>query len=273
MPKSAACILPCALGLALLAASGCATGRGIATTPDGDAQAMRAPEAAPPSFTVLAFLPFDEAPVPTLRADDFLAASRAPREIAVVDGPRSGERRTVSVVAADDGTLRLEEAGDAGVERSVLRRRADGGLTLLSVDTPSEDSRSVFEAGLTYAPEELVPGATVESASPMRVFLLSTQRERSTGRAKRSMRIAGTARVDLSGEELEVTVVETEFTARLDAARAERRATLYIVPGEGVVAERWEERIVVMGIFPRTSAETTVTIRATASTDAAKDAP
>ncbi len=267
MMRLAAGILRCGLGLAALAAAGCTANPAVAPP------VIRAGEAASPSFSVLRFTPSDETAVPTLRADDFLAASRSPRGIAVVDGPRSGERRTVSVVAADDGTLRLEEAGDAGVERSVLRRRADGGLALLSVDTPSEDSRSVFEAGLTYAPEELVPGATVESASPMRVFLLSTLRERSTGRAKRSMRIAGTARVDLSGEELEVTVVETEFTARLDAARAERRATLYIAPGEGVVAERWEERIVVMGIFPRSSAETTVAIRATASADAAKDAP
>ena len=87
------------------------------------------------------------------------------------------------------------------------------------------------------------------------------------------MRIVGTAAVDASGEPLEATVVETEFEARLDAARAQRRATLYIVPGRGVVAERWEERIVVLGIFPRSGSETTVALPATAAVDASKDAP
>jgi len=263
-----------ALAMAAIAASGCATRPSpLPTAQDarGAPPALTGP-AREPSFVVRSFTPVADAPLAPLRADDFLGPASAPRTIAVIEGGRTGERRTVAIEPSADGTMALTETGDAGVERTVLRRRADGGLTLLSVDTPSEDSRSVFEAGLAWAPDELVAGATVESASPMRVTLLSSQRERSSGRARRTMRIVGTAAVDVSGEQLEATVVETEFEARLDAARAQRRATLYIVRGRGVVAERWEERVVVLGIFPRDSSETTVALSATEAADASKDA-
>jgi hypothetical protein len=266
--------LRCALVLATLATAACATKPSAAPAPqDARGRApVHAESAREPSFIVRSFTPVEYAPVAPLGPDDFLGSASAPRTIAVIEGARKGERRTIAIEDSADGTTVLTEAGDAGVERTVLRRRADGGLTLLSVDTPSEDSRSVFEAGLAWAPDELVAGATVESASPMRVYLLSSQRERSSGRAKRTMRIVGTAAIEASGEPLEATVVETAFEARLDAARAQRRATLYIVRGRGVVAERWEERIVVLGIFPRDSSETTVVLSATEASDPSKDA-
>jgi hypothetical protein len=268
--------LRCALLVATLATAACATKPSAAPAPATRDARGTAPAHAEstrePSFVVRSFTPVEDAPVAPLRADDFLGAATTPREIAVIEGAREGERRTIAIEVSADGTTVLTEAGEEGVERTVLKRRADGGLTLLSVDTPSEDSRSVFEAGLAWAPDELVAGATVESASPMRVYLLSSQGERSSGRAKRTMRIVGTAAIEASGEPLEATVVETAFDARLDAARAQRRATLYIVRGRGVVAERWEERIVVLGIFPRSSSETTVALPATAAADASKDA-
>lgn len=266
-----------ALAIATLVAAGCAThpprAHGTSAPGAGGVEPAPATAARAPSFLVRSFTPVENAAIEPLRAADFLDEAAAPREIAVIAGDREGERRIIAVESSADGTTVLTETGDAGVERTVLRRRADGGLTLLSVDTPGEDSRSVFESGLTYAPDELMAGATVESASPMRVTLLSSQRERSTGRAKRTMRIVGTAAVEVSGEPLEATVVETEFDARLDAARAQRRATLYIVRGRGVVAERWEERVVVLGIFPRNSSETTVALPATTAIDDTKDAP
>lgn len=266
-----------ALAIATLVVAGCATQPPRTQDPSasgaGGAELAPTTSARAPSFLVRSFTPVENAAIEPLRAADFLGEATAPREIAVIAGDREGERRTIAVESSADGTTVLTETGDAGVERTVLRRRADGGLTLLSVDTPSEDSRSVFESGLTYAPDELMAGATVESASPMRVTLLSSQRERSSGRAKRTMRIVGTAAVEVSGEPLEATVVETEFDARLDAARAQRRATLYVVRGRGVVAERWEERVVVLGIFPRNSSETTVALPATAAIDDTKDAP
>ena len=48
------------------------------------------------------------------------------------------------------------------------------------------------------------------------------------------------------------------FVASLDLAKARVEATIYVVPGRGVVAEDRTEEIRVLGIFPRRSVERVV---------------
>jgi hypothetical protein len=142
----------------------------------------------------------------------------------------------------------------------VLRRREDGGFTLLSIDTPSEDSRSAFASGLDFALPLLVPGDRADSASPMRVTLLSSGKLRAKGSSTRTQRIAGSADIEICGERLVATVVETVFVADLDAAVARRESQLFVVPGRGIVAEEWREKVTVLGIFPKTTEETVVVV-------------
>jgi hypothetical protein len=142
----------------------------------------------------------------------------------------------------------------------VLRRRADGGYTLLSVDTPGENSRSEFAEGLEFARPALAAGEVSESASPMRVTLLSSGKERAKGSSTRTQRIAGSADIDLCGERLVATIVETVFVADLDSATARRESQLFVVPGRGIVAERWREKVTVLGIFPKVTEETVVLV-------------
>jgi hypothetical protein len=242
--------------VAMFAASAAAMSfLGCASTPP----AVEAP-ARPTTFVILArHAPEQRAPAPVAAADLVGRVGDA-RTLEVVAGRETGERRTQRVVRGDDGTVVIEESTRAGLERSVLRPRDDGGYTLLSVDTPAEDSRSAFERGLEFARPSLAAGEASESASPMRVTLLSSGKERAKGSSTRTQRVVGSADIDLCGERLVATVVETVFVADLDAAKARRESQLFVVPGRGIVAERWREKVTVLGIFPKTTEETVVVV-------------
>jgi len=62
---------------------------------------------------------------------------------------------------------------------------------------------------------------------------------------------------------LTAVVAEFRFDARLDAARAEVRSELFVVPGVGIVAERRREKRVILGILGSTSNETAVLFETT----------
>lgn len=251
MPAPRAIFLRASLVLALAVAplAGCAS---TPLVPD-DAQR-------PATFTVLARHSADERTPAAVAAADLVGREGETRTLAVIAGREPGERRIQRVAAQQDGTVAIEESTRAGLERSVLRRRADGGHMLLSVDTPSEDSRSVFADGLEFARPSLARGEVSQSASPMRVTLLSSGKPRAKGSATRTQRISGSADIEVCGERLVATVVETVFVAELDAAVARRESELFVVPGRGIVAERWREKVTVLGIFPKTTEETVVVV-------------
>ncbi len=214
----------------------------------------------PATFAILArHSPETRAPA-AVAASDLVGRVGETRTLAVVAGREAGERRTQRVAESADGTVAIEESTRAGLERSVLRPREDGGYTLLSVDTPGENSRSAFADGLEFARPSLAPGDASESASPMRVTLLSSGKERAKGSSTRTQRITGSADIDVCGERLVATVVETVFVASLDAAKARRESEIFVVPGRGIVAERWREKVTVLGIFPKTTEETVVVV-------------
>ena len=235
----------------------------LCATPFAGCAGTPAPVEPPPrptTFAILARHAPEAEPLPRVTAADLVGRIGDARTFEVLAGRATGERRVQRVVKGDDGTVAIEESTRAGLERSVLRRRADGGYTLLSVDTPAEDSRSDFDAGLEFTRPTLAAGEVSESASPMRVTLLSSGRERAKGSATRTQRISGSAEIDLSGERLVATVVETVFVADLDSATARRESQLFVVPGRGVVAERWREKVTILGIFPKVTEETVVLV-------------
>jgi hypothetical protein len=133
---------------------------------------------------------------------------------------------------------------------------AGGGGAITTVETYGEDSRSVFEQPLRFAPARLVAGESHPCGSPMAVTLLSSGKPRASGTARRNLRISGEAEIDLHGERLRATVVEVEFVAELDAATARRVSELFVVEDRGIVAEQWRERLLILGVIPRNSRET-----------------
>jgi hypothetical protein len=125
----------------------------------------------------------------------------------------------------------------------------DSDVRLRRTIVPGDNAISVFDPPLLLASADGPTSAdvTFETESPMRVeWIDGDERDRGTGH--RSSRILGIARVRTPAGEADALVVENTFEARLRMARARRVTTLWIVPGEGPVAERWSQTVFVFGI-------------------------
>ncbi|MBU3729784.1 MAG: hypothetical protein FGM37_11150 [Phycisphaerales bacterium] len=185
----------------------------------------------------------------------------APRDLYPIDGKSEW-------IVTDDAWMRIADGvrvgtivrtGDAIEWREPLGTTTESVIDGSSVQlrrtiVPGDKSISVFEPPLLLvSPDGPKPsGAAFETESPMRVeWIGGGERDRGTGR--RSSRVLGTSRVRTPAGEADALVVENTFEAHLKMARARRVTTLWIVPGEGPVAERWSQTIFVFGIPTGTS--------------------
>ncbi len=174
--------------------------------------------------------------------------------------PIEGETKWV---VTDDDWMRIEDAVRTGTlvrdgDRIEWREPLgttnesvidDASVRLRRTIVPGDRAVSVFDPPLLLvSPDGPTPaGVAFETESPMRVeWIDGGERDRGTGH--RSSRILGTSRVRTPAGEADALVVENTFEAHLTMARARRVTTLWIVPGEGPVAERWSQTIFVFGI-------------------------
>jgi hypothetical protein len=245
-----------ALAAALLATALCAGG-----CADARAVAGAKPDAAMmPAFRAGPLRPTTQ----TVRASDLLRAPGSLARYRVIGGNDVGSVLEERVTREADGRLALTKALiSAGkpakaVERLLLVEEPDGARSLREVETFSEDSRSLFDSGLAFAAAVLAPGTPLEGRSPMRVRTLASGAARAKGDATRSLRIAGESDIEIGSERWIAIVLDFEFVASLDSAKARVTSTIYVVPGRGVVAESREEKLLIMVIFPRNTSERTV---------------
>jgi len=189
-----------------------------------------------------------------------------PRDLYPIDGKSEW-------VVTDDDWMRIEDAervgtvvhsGDAIEWREPLGTTteavvADSSVRLRRTIVPGDKAVSIFDPPLLLVspdgPKSV--GVAFETESPMRVeWIDGGERDRGTGH--RSSRILGMSRVRTPAGEADVLVVENTFEAHLKMARAKRVTTLWIVPGEGPVAERWSQTVYVFGIPTGTTRGATV---------------
>lgn len=190
----------------------------------------------------------------------------APRDLYPIQG------RTEWVVT-DGDWMRIEDgvrvgtlvrAGDAIEWREPLGTTNESVIDGSSVRlrrtiVPGDRAVSVFDPPLLLVSPDgpKSAGVAFETESPMRVeWIDGGERDRGTGH--RSSRILGTSRVRTPAGEADALVVENTFEAHLKMARAKRVTTLWIVRGEGPVAERWSQTIFVFGIPTGTARGATV---------------
>jgi hypothetical protein len=144
----------------------------------------------------------------------------------------------------------------ADLETAHWRVAADGSISLERVDSHPDATASLFDPPLLIAPASLTCGADVHAESLMRaVRLPKATSERDRGLARRTVRYARDEDVRWRGEEHRMKVIEVTFTADLSAAQVERKSELWVLPGLGIVAERWRERLVILKLFPKESGQ------------------
>lgn len=196
----------------------------------------------------------------TLSARDFLPAEGMEARFEVLRDGTPLARESERVELQGDELVYVRERDGRTEERLHLRRDGDGALRLGSVETPPESMRSLFAEPLPFAPATLTPGIPCEGRSPMEVRTVPQDRLRARGTGSRSLSITGECDVRHHGVARRAVIAEFRFEAALDAARAEVRSELFIVPGMGVIAERRREKRVILGILGSTRDELAVLV-------------
>jgi hypothetical protein len=138
---------------------------------------------------------------------------------------------------------------DPADERT-LRRAADGAVSLVSQRDRADGAVTAFDPPLELAPPALAAGAErhVESRASV------TRRAGGSsdgGSATRTVRLAAVDRVRTPLGTFDAPRVDARFELDVPFARLTRQTSTWIRPGDGPVAVRSEERILVMGIVPR----------------------
>ena len=199
----------------------------------------------------------------TLAAADLLPAEGFDARARVTEGDDAGATAVDRTVRENGRLVLVRERDGRTEERLHLIEAEDGLLRLAEVETLGESMRSVFAEPLPFAPRTLSPDAPCAGESPMEVRTVPGNAVRARGTARRSLAIVGECDVEHLGKRLTAVVAEFRFDARLDAARAEVRSELFVVPGVGIVAERRREKRVILGILGSTSNETAVLFETT----------
>lgn len=193
-----------------------------------------------------------------VEAEDYIRLAPRSMVYAVIAGDHVGTKLTRTTAPIDelDATWVEEEPGR---RTQYLSHSANGDLLLHGVDTSADRALTRFVPALAVCPATLAPGETFESAAPMKVLDSATRsRTRESGSATRRMTHAGGVRVRWGGEERVAQRVEVAFHADLRLADADKRSTLYILPGVGVIAEEWSEEISLPLGLKRRSSQTVV---------------
>lgn len=202
--------------------------------------------ATPPVFTILE----EFAPSGAVLASDLCPITRGQRDYVIVDDdgvatgdallvqrtPRGEDGESVEVDVGEDLTLYLQALDDGGVAQAAAVSHDQQALTR-------------FDPPLVIAYAELPPGPSRESQAAMRVVdVRDTRRQRESGNVVRTMEYVGDARLDTPIGELLAQRVDVHFSAKLRLARVERRETIWVVPGMGVVARDDQEKLTIFAL-------------------------
>lgn len=159
-------------------------------------------------------------------------------------------RRDVTVAATTERGAAVKV--DEGKDRTLFLVPADdGSVVMVATESHADAALSLFTPGLLMAPAELAAGSPVEATVQMRVVSLPDgTRERDTGHGWRRTTLAREDVIRTPLGELTCMRVDVDFDANLGIAEAKVRSQRWILPGTGPVAERWRQRITVLGLLP-----------------------
>lgn len=139
-------------------------------------------------------------------------------------------------------------ANDISGDRKFLAFGANGGVALCAVDSPNDHVRTFFAPPLAIHFPRSASSDVSRSACTMRVDWIDGRGERDSGSGERSVRTAGNARVMTSQGAFDTLVVESCFEATLRLAKVRRVVTTWTARDVGCIAQKWDERVTVLGV-------------------------
>lgn len=199
-----------------------------------------------------------------------LARLGAEGSVAAIDlapGHDSSERWTSLQGLLAPGEFVVTTAGSDAAPGASATRTADletahwglsesGELVMYSVDSHPDKTSSLFDPPLLLAPASLAAGEERTATASMRaVFTATKTKERDHGMATRTVRYDRDEEIQWRGARQRAKVVTVRFLGDLGTAKAERSSELWVLPGTGVIAERWDEKLTILKVFTKTSGQ------------------
>lgn len=163
----------------------------------------------------------------------------------------------VVTTAADAGaTAGRRSTRTADLETAHWSLTEAGDVVLHSVDSHPDKTSSLFDPPLLLAPASLSAGEERTVTASMRaVFTATPDKERDHGTATRTVRYDRDEEILWRGERHRAKVVTVHFLGQLGTATADRTSELWVIPGTGIVEERWSESLTILKVFTKKSSQ------------------
>ena len=168
----------------------------------------------------------------------------------VVSGPDEGAQITIIRSMSAENILTIEEPARRVTK---IQLKEDGSCALISMDSVSDGTRSVFDPPLLMCANTLKSNAPLRSESSMQTVLIESGTARDQGTATRTISIEGMARITTALGTFDCIVVSTHFIGALGKAKIDTQMTIWIAPHIGSIAEKFNEKITILGIFTKNS--------------------
>ncbi len=179
----------------------------------------------------------------------------------VTSGDDSGrwvERRREETDLYDATWLETQD----GARREYWSRDDEGNLVMTAVVEPRDQAISFFDPPMVIAYNMLGPGESRQQQVKMRVMdLRRPERMKDQGLATRTVEYVDDRLIRTPLGTMPAKRVEISFRADLGLARAENATTLLIYPTFGIVVERREDTVTVVGIRLRHREQTLALVR------------
>jgi hypothetical protein len=168
------------------------------------------------------------------------------------DAGKPGGRVLVARTASSEHGANMAVAeGDRRTE--YMTRLGSGEVALTAVIDHAENALTLFNPPLVVSPVKLAPGDTFTSEASMRIVDVNRPaKQREHGAARRTMTYANDAVITTpDGAQRRVARIEIHFNADLRFANADERTIVYVAREDGLIASDSDERITILGAFPR----------------------
>ncbi len=174
------------------------------------------------------------------------------------DAGRWIERRREETDLYDATWVEIQD----GHRREYWSRDDEGNLVMTAVAEPGDQALSFFDPPMVIAYNMLSPGESRQQQVKMRVMnLRRPERMKEQGLATRTVEYVDDRLIRTPLGTMPAKRVEISFRADLGLARAENATTLLIYPTFGIVVERREDTVTVVGIRLRHREQTLALVR------------
>jgi len=202
-----------------------------------------------PYFEVLESRP----PTGALRADELWPSRDGEQMYLVVEGP--------AVIGEIVRTQALADrfSADWAVVEPEIREQfyaidSAGDIVLRAVIEHGDRAISLFSPPLLSMPAVLEPGVPRAANVAMRVVHRDDpRRERERGRATQTVEYTADCRVRIGEDEFDAARIDMIFEADLRLADVRRVASMFIIPGSGLIAEQSEQTTRILGLATSTA--------------------